>query len=369
MGETPLTNHRKYLILDTRAKAVAVDAEGEPLRFADLEEAKRKAIELRGRKSTESFAVLDDIGNRWLWSKKGVLRVTLSMFTQDLVYDAVKVDYNQFGSIMQTRCSTGGIVETSHQVRLPDGPPIPVMHHGRPWSDKTTTERWTEKPQWFDRGPLLSFIGGLPTRIHKLEQQAMNAKAKALRAEQKRRMSLAAYEAGEEMTCQICARLICSKSGYIAHHGYLRPGGGSQTASCSGAQARPFEVSNLALIGEIDHCERTITDLRKRVEAVRVGAEPVVVNVQPHWSESRRWPRTFSFTAETYDVVRAKSEGHLAQRDSFDHHRRAYIAEMEGAIRSWGSALSEYRKRNAGWKQTHVFGDDRFKKIIEVEHA
>jgi len=44
-------------------------------------------------------------------------------------------------------------------------------------------------------------------------------------------------------TCQICARPVKSKSGLIAHHGYKRPGGGWQTASCAGAKHLPYEIS------------------------------------------------------------------------------------------------------------------------------
>lgn len=44
-------------------------------------------------------------------------------------------------------------------------------------------------------------------------------------------------------TCQICARPIEAGTGVIAHHGYQRPGGGWQTASCMGARHLPYEQS------------------------------------------------------------------------------------------------------------------------------
>lgn len=43
--------------------------------------------------------------------------------------------------------------------------------------------------------------------------------------------------------CQICSRDIKANTGLIAHHGYQRPGGGWQTASCMGAKYLPYEVS------------------------------------------------------------------------------------------------------------------------------
>lgn len=48
-------------------------------------------------------------------------------------------------------------------------------------------------------------------------------------------------------TCQICGRAIKAKNGFIAHHGYRRPGTGWQTASCMGAKFRPYEVACDAL--------------------------------------------------------------------------------------------------------------------------
>lgn len=60
-------------------------------------------------------------------------------------------------------------------------------------------------------------------------------------------------------TCQICARAIKSKSGFIAHHGYTRPHQqGWQTASCMGAKHRPYEVSCDALPPAIESCKRYI---------------------------------------------------------------------------------------------------------------
>jgi hypothetical protein len=56
----------------------------------------------------------------------------------------------------------------------------------------------------------------------------------------------------DQMTCQICARLIHAAHGVIAHHGYSRPsrGSGWQTASCLGARFAPYEVSR-ERIGEV----------------------------------------------------------------------------------------------------------------------
>ena len=286
-------SNRKFMVLDTRKKALVLDAERDPLRFIGLADALAKAVELRGRKSPEAFAVVDDLGNKWLWSSKDVLRVALSHETKDLIDDAVDTDWKKVGSLRQARCRSDGIVETSHYVRLPDGPPIPVLLHGRPMGDSMTTERWTDKPVWFERGPLSSFVDALPTRGHKLEQRAIAEKDRADRAAAKASLQQAEYEAGAQMTCQLCGRLIRSKHGIIAHHGYTRPGGGWQTSSCDGTHHPPLEVSNTHLLETISDYEKRREVEEARIERVKKGLEPVVVRVKPHWSENRKFPYTF----------------------------------------------------------------------------
>lgn len=59
----------------------------------------------------------------------------------------------------------------------------------------------------------------------------------------------------DRKTCQICGRAIMAKRGVIAKHGYKRPGEGWQTASCFGADELPFEVSEGALVKDIEWLE------------------------------------------------------------------------------------------------------------------
>jgi hypothetical protein len=91
---------RKYMVQDTRAKALALDEHNDPLRFASLDEALAKAIELRGRKSAEAFAVVDDLGNKWMWSPKKVLRVALSYDTKHVIEEAIDVDWEEIASLL-----------------------------------------------------------------------------------------------------------------------------------------------------------------------------------------------------------------------------------------------------------------------------
>jgi hypothetical protein len=360
-------SQRKYMILDTRQKALVVDDARDPVCFPTLDEALARAVALRGRKSPESFAVLDDLGNKWMWSKKKVMRIALSFDTKDAIDDAVDVDWEKHSSTLQTRCRPDGIVETSHRVRLPDGPPVPIMLHGRPMGDRTTTQRWTEKPSWVERGSLASFIEALPTRIHKLEQRAMNEKDRGLRAEAKALRLQADHEAGDQMTCQLCGRLIRSKHGVIAHHGYTRPGGGWQTASCDGTHHPPLEVSNRHLLDTIADFEKRCEAASRRIENVKGEREPIVVQVKPHWSENRRYPYVFEFTRQTYDAVRAASEGRLTAKVTFDEHKSGFVSVLKDGLRMTKVILSELRERNKGWRQTRKFVDGEFRPLVEIE--
>jgi hypothetical protein len=355
---------RKFLIVDTRSKLLVLDDERDPMRFTSLDAALAKAIELRGSGSSESFAVTDDLGNKWLWSRSG-LRVALSDDIKHRIERKIEVDRTKISLTLQTRCRADGIVETSHYVRLPDGPPIPMMPH----LDWTSTERYSEKPSWFERGTLASFVDSLPTRIHKLEQRALNEKARADRAVAKARQAQEDYEAGAQMTCQLCGRLIRSKHGTIAHHGYTRPGDGWQTSSCDGTHHPPFEVSNTHLIETIGDYERLCRCEALRIESVRNEEEPVVIRVQPHWSGHRRYPYEFTFDRNTFDDVRASSEGLLRSNATFEYYRDQFVSVLKANLEQMESLLEEMKERNANWRQTREFVDGRFRPFGSAQEA
>ncbi|MHC2462497.1 hypothetical protein [Bradyrhizobium embrapense] len=359
------TSLRKYLILDTRSNALALDSEREPMRFPSLEEALTTAVDLQGSGSPESFAVLDDLGNKWLWSKTGTLRVALSDDINHRIQRAIEFDRTKLSLTLQARCRADGIVETSHLVRLPDGPPIPIQ----PGSSWTTTERYTEKASWFERGTLESFIESLPTRTHKLEKRALNEKSRAIRAEAKARQAQEDYEAGAQMTCQLCGRLIRSKHGTIAHHGYTRPGGGWQTSSCDGTHHPPFEVSNAHLVKTIADYEALCESQALRIENVRNEGEPVEVRIKPHWSENRRHPYVFRFERSNFDRVRASSERQLQSRLTFEDYKDEFLAVLAASLDQTRSILGELRERNKNWRQTREFVDGEFRHFAGSQQA
>lgn len=357
---------RKYLILDTRSKQLVLDGERDPLRFKSLEEALAKATELRGPGLPhDSFAVIDDLCNKWHWSKSAVLRVALSDDMKHRIERSMTADLTELSFALQTRCRPDGIVETSHHVRLPDGPPITVPPH----HDWTTTERWTEKPSWFERGTLVSFVSSLPTRTHKLERRALNEKTRTLQAAAKARQAQEDYEAGAQMTCQLCGRIIRSKHGVIAHHGYTRPGGGWQTSSCDGTHHPPLEVSNEHLIETIGDYEKLCRSEVLRIERVKREQEPVVIQVKPHWSENRRRPYVYTFDRGNFDEVRASSEGQLTSAATFEDYKEEFVSVLTARLHQTKSILEGLRERNANWRQTREFVDGEFRPVASAQAA
>ncbi len=69
-------------------------------------------------------------------------------------------------------------------------------------------------------------------------------------------------------TCQICGRPIKSNTGLIAHHGYKRPdrGSGWQTASCTGARHKHYEVSCDCLPPTIAYIKEHIARVEAKLE-------------------------------------------------------------------------------------------------------
>ena len=122
----------------------------------------------------------------------------------------------------------------------------------------------------------------------------MTLKTFITKSEQKRHTRISKkgklFYAGENVpvidnpTCQICGRQIKSNTGVIAHHGYKRPGGGWQTASCNGARGLPYEVSCDLLPGTIKSIENFIELQEERLEDfINNPPSKLTVNIGSSW--------------------------------------------------------------------------------------
>lgn len=175
-----------------------------------------------------------------------------------------------------------------------------------------------------------------------------------------------AVKLAKSMTCQCCGRSIFAETGLIAHHGYERPGGGWQTASCSGARELPFEVSRDALRSLIENLkdwkERAILALAD----VELERTPIIVEL-PDYTAPRdrlgeRPSKRVEVTRATFDAIRAENEkGFTTYRlHSFEAVKADNVAKREREISGVRSEIKAQQARFDGWKQTHEWRNGKW---------
>lgn len=149
----------------------------------------------------------------------------------------------------------------------------------------------------------------------------------------------------ENTHCQICGRLIKASTGKIAHHGYRRPGGGWQTASCLGARYEPYEVSR-------DRIPAVFEVINEYIESTTARIADLKLNPPDELSYTRG-----SWKKETIKVQRP--EGFTASNPNATSHRmHSYEAEffglidrLERSIKSSQADLLHLAQRFADWKE------------------
>lgn len=126
-------------------------------------------------------------------------------------------------------------------------------------------------------------------------------------------------------TCPCCFRKIAVVHGRMAHHGYQRPGGGWQTASCPGIRFKPLEVSS-------------------------EGLEWMIANFKEHLVGSQRaWRRR-----DTLDMIlvnrRSGVQKVTPDMSEWDQEFRIWCANTESEIRSLQSHIERYTTILEAWK-------------------
>lgn len=136
-------------------------------------------------------------------------------------------------------------------------------------------------------------------------------------------------------TCACCFRGIATAgAGGMAHHGYERPGHGSQTSSCVGINYPCLEISDAGLV--------VITDATRRRLAL----------LQQAWAE--RGAKTHLITYENvrgggFKTVETR-KGELVWAREFE----SYCWKLESDIRFDQRTLTELEARIAAWEQTEM---------------
>ena len=191
----------------------------------------------------------------------------------------------------------------------------------------------------------------------KTDREANKAKNEAQRA---RKIASA-------MTCQCCARQIFAETGTIAHHGYQRPGGGWQTASCMGAKHLPFEVDRAQLGTMIRAIEARLARTDAHLADVVAERVPVPFNytTRERISYGRSTERSVDVTRATFFDVKEAYASEMVRRSVrvFDDVKGELVRKLQFIIRNDEQFRVEQQKRFDGWKQTHARKDDAWVKI------
>lgn len=159
-----------------------------------------------------------------------------------------------------------------------------------------------------------------------------------------------------QMTCQCCGRKHLANNGKIAHHGYQRPGGGWQTASCAGARQLPFEVSREWLGSAIKSMTSQRVGMiasRAEVEAETKGFAIFVTDYsKPRNYAGKRPTIRIEVTRDTFEAAKAEHTKAL-QNTSFDEAKATELRIRASDIKNIGDFINDCQTRYDGWKQTH----------------
>ena len=143
-------------------------------------------------------------------------------------------------------------------------------------------------------------------------------------------------------TCQICGRPIQANMGVIAHHGYQRPGGGWQSASCSGARGLPYEISCDLIPPTIKRIEQYIDTRKaqlKKINDTPPESYTVQIRIDAYTKEPRVLPRPTGFDPNNRNFVNISYER--------EYHKQ--IFELESDIKSSKRFVDYLKKRLESW--------------------
>lgn len=171
-----------------------------------------------------------------------------------------------------------------------------------------------------------------------------------------------ADDSSERMTCQCCGGKYLARLGTVTHHGYERPGGGYQTASCMGAKFLPFEKDHARLDMLIVSLGESIARFRKLLKATKDGSMEISVSMTdynaPRDAYGRRKELTVQFTSETFAAVYANNEKNFKNKthehtfEAFQNRQANHYAALIKQNMEFKRDREAFRKT---WKHTHNY--------------
>lgn len=152
-------------------------------------------------------------------------------------------------------------------------------------------------------------------------------------------------------SCQVCGRAILAKRGWIALHGYRRPGQGWQTASCYGARFRPFEVACDALPPALEGVRGYLAGTT-RTRALLLSDPPAKLDV-PARTGRRGYVIEEAYSVERpegFDPAKTPS-GYRFKSYELAFCNRAF--ELKRAIEGATDEVAFLEARIASWRAAH----------------
>ncbi len=178
------------------------------------------------------------------------------------------------------------------------------------------------------------------------EIKAANAKLKAERE-------------ANTMTCQCCARKFLANMGTIAHHGYQRPGGGFQTASCIGAKHKPFEVARDRLKKHIDAQKEHLKAKKLARDHIHNEHDAIIRTTQKRAKDA--WaPKEYAHitvTRDSFDGQRDELRTVHHWYGSYEELKANELDKRDREIKSLKDYILYQTGRYNGWTVTHEWSE------------
>jgi hypothetical protein len=196
-------------------------------------------------------------------------------------------------------------------------------------------------------GPMVDAMKALIDEVHPLAVAMAGLKAELVKGrappspEQRARAQALENPNKVVKTCPCCFRGIALAGQTMAHHGYERPGYGSQTASCMGIRFKPLEVSSEGLVCILTAEKHRLGVLEEswanrgnvtRLQDLRDRKAPEITPADPRW-------------------VRALAS-YVGNLESQLRFTKASVAELQGRLDAWvqtePDGLESVREPRAG---------------------
>jgi len=197
-------------------------------------------------------------------------------------------------------------------------------------------------------GPAVDAMRALIDEAHVLAVAMAGLRSKLIKGrpaqteEQRARAEALANPDKIVMTCSCCFRPIALAGETMAHHGYERPGYGSQTASCMGIKFRPLEVSSEGL------------------ECILKFESELLARLEHVYNERE----TVSTISRLKD--RELVEFHRGDK-GWERELLYHVAELESQLRMTRDSVADLQGRLAAWVQTQPLGLSSIRKLKQAK--